>query len=149
MVVVGAMTGASVVLGIAAHSRGDSSWTITGFSVAALLAVLGWRQLRTEVRVDEKGVQIVNLLKTRWLPWSEVVDFSWAEYPVYRSRTGWWLTVRLRDGQVLRADAFTHPRAPGEDSLIAVAARRLNARRQAVGGSADGLSGPGASRWVP
>ena len=149
MVVVGAMTGASLVLGIVAHRRGDSSLAFAGFSAAVLLVVMAWRQVRTEVRVDERGVEIVNLLKTRWLPWSEVVDFSWAEYPVYRSRTGWWLTVRLRDGQVLRADAFTHPRPPGEDSLIAVAARRLNARRQAVGGSADGLSGPGASRWVP
>lgn len=81
---------AVVVLGAFAVSGGPNEVLSYG-ALPVLLAVLGWTAFwRPQVRVEQAGVRVVNVLSTTWVPWEAVIG----------TRTRWGLELLTHTGKV-------------------------------------------------
>ncbi len=68
------------------------------FVVASVIAWVGWRTATAGVGVEDDGVVVRNVLRSRYLKWDEIARFVVLPYGAYSM--GY---VELRSGQKLRA----------------------------------------------
>jgi hypothetical protein len=84
-------TGALLLTALAAHSHGSNGLAITLAVGSVLLALFVLR--RPRLRVDSGGLTVVNLVRSRRVPWQEIAGFGYDTC----------LTIRRTDGSLVRA----------------------------------------------
>jgi hypothetical protein len=104
---------------------------IFGVVLAALMAIYVVRAVRVQVRITPAGVRVRNILTTRELPWTPIVDVK--PSPAYSAHLpliggpAYNVTFFLADGRKVRAQALRRAQADATaiaNDLAAIARRQ-------------------------